>query len=258
MTALDRGRRPHRWLCYLLWHRWTTWHTPPAGSCDHSRDCLRCGARETVAIHNRASWAYDRDGACEGHYSCTHCGTQSPDTDTRHVSDLVYAEPGACDKIFSCTRCGVATSKVRFNRHSYQWAYDEPGRCAGEDRCPRCGDTTGEAERHVYHWLVAATEQACRDGVCQRCAVTVTQVHDYRWVYEPDRLPPPATPGTFRAMMERSPIPTCAQRYECANCARADPGKQRIAHDWQETITSDENYRDCSRCSSREHWPYRD
>jgi hypothetical protein len=234
-------------LCNLTWHRWTGWRPVPA-DCVTLRDCLRCGARESVPVHawSHQAWAYDRDGACENHLTCTRCDAQHPGTTPFHVYEWVYDEPDACGGRHKCTRCGAVTSMMTSGRrHRYQWEYGEPGRCAGENRCTRCGDTTAETERHDYHWLVAATEQACRDGSCRRCAGTVIQVHDYRWVYERDK------PGTLAAR-RRPPLSSCVQRYECANCGRAKPGMCREVHSWRESRSSDGVDRQCTDCSARD------
>ena len=258
MIKSDPGRGAGHLVCRLLWHRWTGWRPVPGG-CDRRRDCPRCDARESFTVHDWGkAWTYDRDGACEGHLACTRCDAQQPDI--RHAEELAYDEPHPCDARFTCTRCGAASDPV-YRLHRYQWQYDAPGRCAGGNRCARCGDAKAQTERHDYDWLVAATEQACRAGTCRRCAGTVTQVHDYRWAYEPAEPLAPPKPGTFGALVaerhSRSPRSSCFQRYECANCGRAEPGQRREAHNWHETISSDEHYRECYRCSTRAHWPYR-
>ena len=252
MTESNPGRRAGRLMCRLLWHRWTRWRRVPGG-CGRLRDCPRCGARESFAVHDWGkAWAYNRDGACEGHLACTRCDAQLPLV--RHAERLAYDQPDPCDARFTSTRCGAASNPV-LRLHRYQWEYDAPGKCAGGNRCARCGDAKAETERHDYNWLAAVTEQACREGTCRRCTATVTQAHDYRWAYEPARPPAPGRPGTLGASVPRTSRLSCVQRYECANCGRAEPGKRQEAHDWHETISSDEHYRECYRCRTRVHWP---
>jgi hypothetical protein len=262
MTEPNPGRWPQRLRCRLLQHRWTRWQPKPAGSCHTLRDCLRCGARESSASHDWGKpWAYDRDGACEGRSTCTRCDARLPVTTTRHVYEWAYDEPGRCDAHITCTRCrtplstlsGFGTVSTRTPLHRRRWEYDAPGRCAGQDRCTRCGDTTAETERHDYHWLVAATEHACRDGTCRRCAATVTQAHDYRWASGPAQPPAARKPGTFAASLPRGSLRSCVQRYECANCGRVEPGQIQEAHSWRETISSDGVDRECDRCGARDY-----
>jgi hypothetical protein len=259
------SRRGARFFCRLLPHLWTPWYPGLPGSCAEIRHCYRCGTRESSVVHDWSrDWDYERDGACDGHYTCSRCDEQQPRGTSLHVYEWGYDAPGGCDGRYRCTRCGASdpawivpkmAPRLR-TRHRYQWEYDATGRCAGENRCTRCGDPTAEAERHDYHWLVAATEQGCRDGTCCRCAGTVTQTHDYRWAFEPPTPPTPYPPGTLGTRVLRRDSFSCVQRYECANCGRAEPSKRQEAHNWHETISSDEHYRECGRCGKVVHWPY--
>jgi hypothetical protein len=242
------GGRPASWLCRLIGHRWTRWQ--PAQPCDTVRACGRCGTREIVALHTWGGRDYDRDGACTCHSTCTKCGALRQEEGDWHTYEWNYDQPGNCASRLECTRCG--TTLHRATRHAYQWEYFEPAACEGQDRCSRCGSTINQEVRHDAHWL---PEAACQ-CICRRCARTETRRHDYSYTYATDLTPKTQQARQTAARLMEDHPSRCLQLWACAHCGRPDPLKHQEAHDWQETITSEDYYRDCSRCGRRDQFPW--
>jgi hypothetical protein len=174
--------------------------------------------------------------------------------DFAHDYQWTFDQPGNCMGQFECTRCGGTW--LRQVRHDYQWEFFQPAACEGQHCCSRCGDTVSQEAPHEWAWLTEPTETDCPRTACRRCARAETRRHDFQWTFAEDLTPrtEQARQAVARAL-RRAYAGGCLQLWACAHCGWPDPLRHQEAHSWTETISSDDYYRDCSRCGRRDTQP---